>query len=196
MEDYMIKNDKEGKLKRKVKNLFPSRCKPELDVMNKLNKHTFSSALTLDLRHLSCPNTKLIPVLVISSFYGNVVEEMPPNVPTQQGQKNVPIQWFSKCQIMVESATFGSKFAALHICKEMVVALCYKLQMFGDPLEVPVNVFCDNQGFVKNASLPKTTLTKKHNGINFHLACETAEAGILHVGKEDGTTNLADLLTK
>jgi hypothetical protein len=38
-------------------------------------------------------------------------------------------------------------------------------------------------------------LMKKHNAINRHAVREAA-AGILCIGKEDGETNLADLLTK
>jgi hypothetical protein len=37
---------------------------------------------------------------------------------------------------------------------------------------------------------------KKHNAINYHAVREVVAAGILRVGKEDGKTNLADLLTK
>jgi hypothetical protein len=39
-------------------------------------------------------------------------------------------------------------------------------------------------------------LTKKHNAINYHAVREAAAAGSLCVGKEDGETNLADLLMK
>jgi hypothetical protein len=37
---------------------------------------------------------------------------------------------------------------------------------------------------------------KKHNAINYHAVREAVAAGILRVGKEDGKTNLADILTK
>jgi hypothetical protein len=110
--------------------------------------------------------------------------------------QNAPIIWFSKRQNTVEAATFGSEFVALRICKELIVALRYKLRMFGVPIEGPTNVFCDNRGVVKNASIPESTLMKKHNAINYHAVREAAAAGILRVGKEDGETNLADLLTK
>jgi hypothetical protein len=96
----------------------------------------------------------------------------------------------------VEAATFGSEFVALRICKEMIMALRYKLQMFGVPIEGPANVFCDNHGVVKNVSIPESTLMKKHNAINYHAVREAVAAGILRVGKEDGETNLADLLMK
>jgi hypothetical protein len=49
---------------------------------------------------------------------------------------------------------------------------------------------------VKNVSIPDSTLMKKHNAINYHVVREAVAAGILRVGKEDGETNLADLLTK
>ena len=68
--------------------------------------------------------------------------------------------------------------------------------MYGVPIDGPANVFCDNNGVVKNTSLPESTLQKRHNAINYHVVREAAAAGILRVGKEDGATNLADLLTK
>ena len=77
------------------------------------------------------------------------------------------------------------------------MALQYKLRMFGVLIEGPTNVvFCDNRGVVKNVSIPESTLMKKHDVINYHVVQEAVAAGILRVGKEDGETNLADLLTK
>jgi len=159
------------------------------------------------------------------SFYGDVQEELPPKMPKPRGNpvaisafvdanhagnviarrshtgiiifvQNAPIIWFSKKQNTVESATFGSEFVALRTCKDMLVALRCKLRMFGVPVDGPVNVFCDNRGVVKNASIPESALMKKHNSINYHSVREAAAAGILRVGKEDGQTNLADLLTE
>jgi hypothetical protein len=96
----------------------------------------------------------------------------------------------------VEAATFGSEMDALWICKELIVVICYKLMMFGVEIDHPANVFCDNHGVVKNVSIPESTLMKKHNAINYHAVREAVVAGILRVGKEDGKTNLADLLMK
>eukprot|EP00957_Ditylum_brightwellii_P003090 235659-Ditylum_brightwellii.AAC.1 len=158
-------------------------------------------------------------------FYGYVEEKLPPRMPAPREHRmnihtfvdannagnvvtrrshtsiiifvqNAPIIWLSKHQNTVESATFGSEFVALWICKDLIVALCYNLYMFGIPIEGPANVFCDNQGVVKNTSIPQSTLLKKHNAINYHAVEEAAAAGILHVGKEDGSTNISNLLTK
>jgi len=84
----------------------------------------------------------------------------------------------------------------MRICKDMLVSLRYKLRMFGVPIFGPANVFCDNAGVVKNASIPESTLSKKHNAINYHTVREAVAAKIMRVGKEDGEWNLADLLTK
>jgi hypothetical protein len=99
-------------------------------------------------------------------------------------------------QNKVEAATFGSEMVVLRICKEFIVAMHYKLRMFGVPIEGPANVFCDHHGVVTNTSMPESMLMKKHNAINYHAVREAVAVGILRVGKEDGETNLADLLTK
>ena len=160
-----------------------------------------------------------------TEFYGEVEEELPTKAPKPRGNPvttsafvdanhagnvvtrrshtgilifvcNAPIIWFCKRQNTVEAATFGSEFVALRICKELIVGLRYKLRMFGVPIEGPTNVFCDNRGVVQNASIPESVLLKKHNAINYHAVREAVAAGIIRVGKEEGETNLADMLTK
>ena len=85
---------------------------------------------------------------------------------------------------------------ALRIARDMLVALCYKLRMFGVPMPEPAAVLCDNQGVVKNTSIPESALSKWHNAINYNIVRESVAAGILRIRKEDGTTNLADAFTK
>jgi hypothetical protein len=96
----------------------------------------------------------------------------------------------------VETSTFGSEFVALQTSCDLIISMRYKLQMFGIPIEGPAQVFCDNQGVVKNTSLTKSVLTKKHNAINYHAVREAEAAGVLEVIKEDTQANLADLFTK
>ena len=79
---------------------------------------------------------------------------------------------------------------------ELTEALCYKLRMFGTPLDGPTNVYCDNEVVTKNVTNPESTLKKKHNSIAYHRTREAVAAGMIRVTKEDGTTNLADVLTK
>ena len=68
--------------------------------------------------------------------------------------------------------------------------------MFGVPITGPANVFCENQGVIKNTSIPDSTPSKKCNAVNCHTVREAASCGIFRIGKEDTDTNLADVLTK
>jgi hypothetical protein len=65
------------------------------------------------------------------------------------------------------------------------------LQLFGVPLVGPASILCDNQGVVKNTSIPESTLMNKHNAINYHIVREAVAMGMIRVGKEDTETNLA-----
>jgi len=93
-------------------------------------------------------------------------------------------------------SSFGSKFVALQIGEELIEGLCYKLQMFGVLIDGPAWVLCDNEGVVKNSSIPESALNKKANAINYHKVREAVAKQIIMIGKEDGQTNLADILTK
>jgi hypothetical protein len=79
---------------------------------------------------------------------------------------------------------------------ELVEGLRCKLRMMGIPVKGSTSVFCDNSAVVINMSAPESTLKKKHNAIAHHQARKASAAGIIHVAKEDGETNLADVLTK
>jgi hypothetical protein len=107
-----------------------------------------------------------------------------------------PVIWYSKRQNTIESSTFGSEFVALRIAAEMNDSLRYKLRMFGVPIDGPTNGFCDNQSVVNNATLPESTLTKKHNSIAYHKVRECVAAQALRIAHEAGKFNLADVLTK
>ena len=158
-------------------------------------------------------------------FYGDVEEELPPKIPEPRGNverisafvdanhagnvvtqrslsgiiifvQNASIIWFSKRQNTVEAATFGSEFVALRICTELIVTLCYKLRMFGVPSDEPADVFCDNRRVVMNVIKTESTLQKNQNAMNYHEVREADAASILRGVKEDGETNLSELLTK
>ena len=107
-----------------------------------------------------------------------------------------PILWYSKQQNTVETSTFGSEFIAMKTAVEQVESLRYKLRMFGVPLEGPTNVFCDNEAVFKNASIPDSTLKKKHTSICYHRCREAVASHTVWIAKEGTLTNLSDLFTK
>ena len=160
-----------------------------------------------------------------TEFYGDVWEEDPPDMPEPLGKpvyintfvdadhagnvvtrrshsgimifvNNALIKSFSKRQNTVESSTYGSEMVAMRLERDFIVEMKIKLKMFGVPIGGPANVYCDNKGVVSNTSISESTLTKKHNSINYHVIREAAAAGILRVAKENTLSNLADVLTK
>jgi hypothetical protein len=188
-----------------------------------LKKHDRSKVVFDD----SCvdQDERLFPKYDWVDFYGDISEELPPNMPKSRGQpvkmtcwvdadhagnlvtrrshtgvlvflNNAPIQWLSKRQNTVEASTFGSEFNAMRIATEVIEGLRYKLRMFGIPIEEATDVFCDNQGVVSNTSLPHSTLAKKHNAICYHRVREAVARGTIRIAKIDGTMNLADVFTK
>ena len=109
---------------------------------------------------------------------------------------NALIKSFSKRQNTFELSTFGSELVALRIERGVIVEIRIKLKMFGVPLASPEILFCDNNGVVNNTSIPESTLSNKYNAIKYHCVHEASTSGILHIRKEDTSTNLANALTK
>ena len=107
-----------------------------------------------------------------------------------------PIIWYSKKQNTVESSTFSSEFIAAKVCMEYIIALRYKLYMFGIPVDGPADMLCDNQSVVNNCTKLESTLNKKHCSIAYHAVRWAVAADILRVGKIDTGWNLADAFTK
>jgi hypothetical protein len=68
--------------------------------------------------------------------------------------------------------------------------------MMGIPIDGPSNVFGGNRFVVINATVPTSTLKKKHNSIAYHRVQEAVAAGVLRIAKVHTSENLADLLTK
>ena len=109
---------------------------------------------------------------------------------------NEPIIWYSKLQNTVEASNHRSESVALRIATDMIESMRYKLICFGIPVEGPAEVFCDNISFVKNLSIPKSALNKRHNAICYHRVREAHATGILQVGWITADFNLSGFLTK
>eukprot|EP00978_Attheya_sp_CCMP212_P027634 scaffold93029_cov53-Attheya_sp.AAC.6 len=110
--------------------------------------------------------------------------------------KSCPSFLVSKRQNTVESSTFGSEFVTMKTAAEQIMAICYKLRMFGIPIDGPANVVCDNKAVVTNSSISTSMIKKKHLLICYHLVRSYCAAGGMRVTKENRKTNLFDILTK
>eukprot|EP00977_Amphora_coffeiformis_P021364 scaffold9242_cov113-Amphora_coffeaeformis.AAC.2 len=107
-----------------------------------------------------------------------------------------PIDWFSKRQNQVETATYGSEFMAARQATERIIDLCYTLRSFGVPLDGPAWLFGDNKLVVTSSTIPHSTLGKRWNALSYHRVRAAIAGGWLRFEHIPGTENPADVLTK
>ena len=131
------------------------------------------------------------------TVYGNVKEVIPKDVPELLGNpvtlthfvdanlyhdmitghsvtgilhlvNKTPIDWFSKKQATVETATYGSEYVAAHTCVEQIIDLCDTLHYLGVLIRHKSYMFGDNKGVVDSSVQLHARLHKWHNALSFH----------------------------
>ena len=107
-----------------------------------------------------------------------------------------PIDWYSKLQSTVETATFGSEYSAAKTCTDQAIDLRLTFRYLGVPIDGPHYMFGDNETVVNTASMPHGKLHKRHNALAFHRTREAIAAGIIRFYHIPGSTNPADILSK
>ena len=173
----------------------------------------------------SVPDLREDPKPDWHSYYGDLKEEMPPDMPASRGNfvrvvcfvdashgcckltrrsrtgvllyiNRAPVAFYSKKQTSIETSSFGSEFSAMKTACEMIIGLRYKLRMMGIPVEGPAVVRCDNMSVVSNSSVPDSVLKKKSLSIAYHFTRECSARSIIQVYYEPSETNWADMLSK
>ena len=112
-----------------------------------------------------------------------------------------PIDWFSKRQPTVETATYGSEFVAAKTATEQILDLRITLRSLGVPLDGPSWLFGDNKSVVTSGTIPHSTLSKRHNALAYHRVRETCASksngknvmNFIHISTKQ---NASDVLTK
>ena len=161
----------------------------------------------------------------METVYGTPNEEIDPNAPTPKGKpvrlssfadanlmhdtvtgrsasgilefiNQTPIDWFSKRQGQVETATYGSEFMVARQATERMIDLRYTLRSFGVPIDGPSWMFGDNKSVVTSSTIPHSTLGKRWNALSYHRVREAVAGGWLRFEHIPGTENPADILTK
>jgi hypothetical protein len=107
-----------------------------------------------------------------------------------------PVDWFSKRQATVETATFGSEFTAARIAVDQIIDLRTTLRYLGIPVKQKSFMFGDNQAVVTNSTIPHSSLNKRHNALSYHRVREMIAAKILGYYWIDGKKNPADVVSK
>jgi hypothetical protein len=80
-----------------------------------------------------------------------------------------PIDWYSKKQSTVKTATYGSEFIASRICVDRAVDLRNTLRyIVGVPIRHRDVMFGDNESVVNSSMRLDAKLHKRHNALSFH----------------------------
>lgn len=159
------------------------------------------------------------------SVYGNVKELLPTDAPKPLGNyvtlshyvdanlmhdittgrsvtgilhlvNKTPIEWYSKKQATVETATYGSEFVAARICVEQVIDLRNTLRYLGVPIRDRSYMFGDNKSVVDSSMLLNAKLHKRHTMLSFHRVREAIASGMIAFHFMPGDDNPADILSK
>jgi hypothetical protein len=161
----------------------------------------------------------------MNSVYDDVSEEVPKDAPAPLGKtvmttmyadaniyhdwttgravtgtlhfrNGTPIDWFSKRQNTVETATYGSNFVAARIATNQVIDLQLTLQYLGVPVSDKSYMFGDNKSVVTSSTIPHSKLNKRHNALLYHRVREAIAAKIIDFLHINGKTNPANVLSK
>ena len=90
-----------------------------------------------------------------------------------------PIDWYSKRQGMVETATYGSEFVAARTATEQTMYLRNTLRHLGVPIMTKAYMFEDNKSVIRSATIPQSVLNKRHNMLSYHRVRDAIAANIL-----------------
>ena len=104
--------------------------------------------------------------------------------------------WYSKKQATVETATYGSEFVAAKTATEQIMDIRQTLRYLGALIGAKSFLFGDNRSVVTSATLPHSTLTKKHNILGFHRVREAIAAKLMAFCWIQSAYNLSDMLSK
>ena len=107
-----------------------------------------------------------------------------------------PVDWYSKKQATVETATYGSEFVAAKTATEQIMDIRQTLRYLGAPITTKSFLFGYNRSVVTSATLPHSTLTKRHNILAFHRVREAIAAKLVAFFWIQSAYNLSDMLSK
>jgi hypothetical protein len=106
------------------------------------------------------------------------------------------IDWYSKKQSTVETATYGSEFVAGRTAMEQIIDLRLTLRYLGVAVKGSTMMFGDNESVVNSSTTPHARLHKRHNALSFHRVREGIAAGIAKFHHVSSGANPADILSK
>ena len=159
------------------------------------------------------------------SVYGRVREQKAPGAPVPKGKvvmtttykdanlyhdlatgravtgvlhfmNQTPIDWFTKKQASVETATYGSEFAAARTAIQQIAAMRLTLQYLGVPIQQSAYLFGDNEAVVTSGTVPHSRLNKRHTALAYHYTREAVASKMVIFHHIPGVINPSDILSK
>ena len=159
------------------------------------------------------------------SVYGNVKELIPEDAPKPLGKfvtiihyvdanlmhcfltgrsvtgiftfiNKTPIDWFSKKQSTVETATYGSEFVSTRTAVERLIEFRLTPRYLGVPIRDTDYMFGDNQSVVTSETFPHAKLHKRHNALFLHRFSKAIASKVVKFHHIPGVINPADILSK
>ena len=107
-----------------------------------------------------------------------------------------PIDWYSKKQSTVETATYGSEYVSAKTCVEQIMDLRNTLRYLGVSVKKKSFMFGDNRSVVDSSMTPHAKIHKRHVALSFHRVREAIAAKIVGYYFIPGEINPADILSK
>jgi hypothetical protein len=106
------------------------------------------------------------------------------------------MDWYSKKQATVETATFGSEFITARTTIDQIVDLRTTLRYLGVPIREKSYVFRDNKTVIDASLTPHAKLHKRNNALSFHRVREAVTSKYVTIFHLPGEYNPADILSK
>ena len=107
-----------------------------------------------------------------------------------------PVDWYSKKQATVDTATYGSDFVAAKTATEQIMNIRQTLRYLGAPIDSKSFLLGGNRSVITSVTLPHSSLTKHHNILAFHRVREAIAAKIMAFYWIQSAYNLRDMLSK
>ena len=90
-----------------------------------------------------------------------------------------PIDWYSKRQVTVETAMYGSEFVAGKAATEQIMDLRNTLRYLGAPIITKRHICLVTRSQLSQATIPQSVLNKRHKMLSYHRVREAIAAKIL-----------------
>jgi len=148
---------------------------------------------------LGAPKPMEKPATVTSFFDANLHHDLISGksvTGTLHQLNKTPIDWCSKSQSNVETATLVSEHVAAQTCTEQVIDLRLALQYLGAPIDGPTMVLGDNESVINLAAIPHSLMHERWVALSYHQVRHAVAAGIVNVHHIAGKKNPADVLSK